>query len=129
MSKSDSKTFLLYFALVFWDTFVNLINSMGTIIRKTCIFTHNVVNTVLKYLTRPKILSLTTLALLAPHLKHMFNPSYYKESNMTSFYRADLKAKFGDKLNGYTLLPTNYCTLKIAFYKVFESTKRRENML
>ena len=98
MSKPDSKTFLLYFALVFWDNFVNLINSMGTIMRETCVFTHNVVNTVLKYLTHPEIPSLTTLALLAPHLKHMLNPSYYKESNMASFYRAHLKAKFGDKL-------------------------------
>lgn len=71
---------------------------MGTIMRETCVFTHNVVNTVLKYLTRPEILSLTTLALLAPHLKHMLNPSYYKESNMASFYRAHLKAKLGDKL-------------------------------
>lgn len=75
---------------------------MGTIMRETCVFTHNVVSNVLKYFTHTKIFSLTTLALLAPHLKHMLSHSYCRESNMADFYRDNLKAKFGDKFDGYT---------------------------
>lgn len=96
--------------------------------RKTHVFTHNVVSNVLKYFTHPKILSRTTLALLTPHLKHMLSHSYCRESNMASFYRDNLKAKSGDKLNGYTSLPTNYGTLKIVFYKGLGEHKKEKNM-